>query len=97
MALYIFLMAAGISLYASSNPDGLEWVAETLTHEGEWGAEEENPMINAPMPDYSVPWIKNETLGGSLAGLFGVLLMFLLVYGIGNVLKGRDDANQTEK
>jgi len=78
-----------ISLFASSHPDGLERVAIDL-----FGGEEEleehiegKEVINSPMPDYVVPGIENETLAASLAGLIGVLLMFVLAVGIGKLLK----------
>jgi len=83
------IMACGISLFASSHPDGLERVAIDL-----FGGEEEmeeqiegKEVMHSPMPDYVVPGIKNETLAASLAGLIGVLLMFVLVIGIGKLLK----------
>lgn len=54
---------------ASSDPDGLEKVAETL------GVEESEPQPS-PMPDYTVPAVKNEygsTLVAGVAGVFIVL------------------------
>ena len=79
------LMAGVISLYASSDPDGLEWVAETLFEKGYWSAEDEN-VIDSPMPNYIIPGIENKMLAASSAGLFGVSIMFLIVYGLGKIL-----------
>ncbi|HIH36605.1 MAG TPA: hypothetical protein HA232_01695 [Methanocellales archaeon] len=79
------VLAGGVSLFASSSPDGLERVA--IDHDFiELG--EGHEVIRSPMPDYVVPGISNETLAASLAGLIGTLMMFGLVYGLGKVLKG---------
>ena len=89
------LMGCVISLFASSHPDGLERVAIDL-----FGGEEEleesiegKEVMHSPMPDYVVLGIENETLAASLAGLIGVLLMFVLVIGIGKLLKKKNNAN----
>lgn len=89
------LMGGLISLFASSHPDGLERVAIDL-----FGGEEEleesiegKEFINSPMPDYIVPGIGNETLAASLAGLIGVLLMFILAIAIGKILKKNNNEN----
>ena len=83
------IMGCVISLFASSHPDGLERVAIDL-----FGGEEEmeeltegKEIIESPMPDYVVPGIENETLAASLAGLIGVILMFVLAVGIGKLLR----------
>ena len=85
--LVVCLVIAGIfSLFASSEPDGLERIAEDqeFIHAGEG-----NEVIESPMPDYAVQGIENESLAGSLAGIIGVVLMFGLVMVVGNFMKGR--------
>jgi len=77
-------MAAVISLFASSSPDGLERVAENL---GFIEHGEGHEVMESPMPDYAIPGIENETVAASLAGLSGTLIMFLMVYGVGSLLK----------
>ena len=79
-----FVMAAVISLFASSSPDGLERVAENL---GFIEHGEGHEVMESPMPDYAIPGIENETVAASLAGLSGTLIMFLMVYGVGSLLK----------
>lgn len=62
-----------LSPFASSLPDGLEWVGEKLgfIHLGE------GPQaIKSPLPDYALPGVKNEKIATSLAGLIGVLIVF---------------------
>lgn len=83
LALSLF-MAGVLALFASPLPDGLEQVAED---HGFLEAGEGHEAIQSPMPDYVIPGIENEALAGSLAGVFGTLLMFGFVLGIAKVLK----------
>ncbi len=78
------LMALFLSPYASSHPDGLEWVAEMkgFLHLGEG-----EPVLNAPIPDYAVPGVKNEGLATGLAGLVGTLLVFGIGWGLARLLR----------
>lgn len=81
----VALAAAGLSFLASSHPDGLEYVAETLGF-GHGGA----PVWNAsPLPDYVVPGLGNETLAGVLAGIAGVIVTGALAYAGLRSLRGR--------
>ena len=79
------LMALFFSPFASSSPDGLEKVAETrgFKEKGEawkfWN--------HAPLPDYTLPWIRNEKISTALSGLLGTLAIFLIALGIGKLLK----------
>ena len=67
------LTATLLSPFASSHPDGLEWVAEQLgfLQEGE-------PLFVAPLPDYTVPALGETALSTGLAGLAGVLLVAVI-------------------
>lgn len=79
--LAIFIIAMGLSLVASSFPDGLEKVAENLGFLDK--ASETFPEGFFLIPDYTFGGVKNERLQTSLAGLFGVLIilaLFALVY-----------------
>lgn len=71
-----------LSLFASGEPDGLERVA--YDH-GFMDREAENSF--EIIPDYSLPGIDNELIATSSAGLIGVIIMFVLVYYVGKVLK----------
>jgi cobalt/nickel transport protein len=84
MLVACLFIAGFLSLFASSEPDGLERVAEDL---GFLELGEGNEAIESPMPDYAVPGIAEEALAGSLAGIAGTLLMFGLVSWAGNNLK----------
>lgn len=78
--------AAGVSFVASSRPDGLEYVAEKL------GFLREVPPAfdGSPLPDYLVPGIPNEALAGVLAGIVGVVITGLVLYGSLRGLKRRE-------
>ena len=71
------------SPFASQAPDGLEKVAETMRfmHRAE-GKE----VFRSPIPDYTLPGIKNEKVATSLAGLIGTILTFGVMYLIGYFL-----------
>ncbi|MFH1448192.1 MAG: PDGLE domain-containing protein [Candidatus Micrarchaeota archaeon] len=77
------LLAGGLSLFASPDPDGLERVAEDggFIEHGEG-----HETIASPFPDYVVLGIENETLAASLAGAIGVTISFTLVFLAGRVL-----------
>ncbi|WP_246039472.1 PDGLE domain-containing protein [Glycomyces buryatensis] len=77
------LLAGGLSLFASSSPDGLESVmltgcvtdAENEITGGRCVAEASGDHeIGGPLADYNVSFIDNEMLGGSLSGIIGVLI-----------------------
>lgn len=75
------VVAALLSPFASSYPDGLERVAEDMGF-----IERENTIFSAPIPDYLFPGVENEALGTSLAGVGGALLTLGAVAGLGLLL-----------
>ncbi len=82
-SLVICLIIGGvISLFASGSPDGLERVAEDKGF-----AEEAEESTFEIMPDYTVPLAGSEVVSASLAGIVGVLIIFLVVYGIGKIFR----------
>ncbi|CEG13674.1 conserved exported hypothetical protein [groundwater metagenome] len=88
--LAVALIIGGIiSLFASSDPDGLERVAINLFGGEEQMEEKTTQIFNSPMPDYVIPGIENETLAASLAGVIGVLIIFAIVIVTGKILKGK--------
>jgi hypothetical protein len=59
-----------LSPFASSHPDGLEWVA------GHYGFLQDGaPLFVTPLADYALPAISNAALSTGLAGFIGVLLV----------------------
>lgn len=81
-SLIICLIIGGvISLFASGSPDGLERVAEDKGF-----AEEAQESTFEIMPDYTVPF-GSDIISASLAGIIGVLALFLVTYGIGKLFR----------
>ncbi len=90
------LIVGGIvSLFASSFPDGLEKVAEDRGF-----IDKGFSIISGMMPDYLFPGIENEMLATSLAGIWGTLLVFVVIFIFGKLLIKRyvlDDSGKSEK
>jgi len=67
--------------FASSYPDGLEWVAEQYRF-----LHETAPAFVSPLPDYVIPGITNNIASGVGATLVGICCTFiaglLCAYGI---------------
>jgi len=81
------LAAIFLSPFASTKPDGLERVAED---KGFLEKGEGPQVVNSPIPDYTLPGIKNEKLSTSIAGLVGVIIVALLGFGLGAILKKKE-------
>jgi len=82
------LVAGGASYYASSHPDGLEFVA------GETGfldRADDSPTANSPLADYSTKGIDDARVSGGVAGVAGCLLVLGISFGLFRVLRRRDD------
>lgn len=78
------LAAVGLSVVASSSPDGLESVYGRL---GE--TFESAPVIGGAMPDYVMPGVTSDTLAGVLAGLVGAVMTGVLVYALLTTARAR--------
>ncbi|MEM3616362.1 MAG: hypothetical protein QXN95_04340 [Candidatus Bathyarchaeia archaeon] len=79
----LILIAVGLAIlipFASSYPDGLETVAETLQ------VEEAETFWGGLMPDYTLPTIENPYLSTLAAGFFGIIIVSAAAYAIGNLL-----------
>jgi hypothetical protein len=72
------ILAAIAAPLASSWPDGLDRVAQMLGFEHRAVI---NPLVKAPLPDYGVPGLEKSPLSGSLAGLAGALICFIVPFG----------------
>jgi cobalt/nickel transport protein len=89
------LIAGGASYYASSHPDGLNFVAEKT---GFIDKEKQSPTADSPLAGYSTKGIDNERLSGGVAGVAGCLLVLGIGGGLFWVLrrKGTDDADERD-
>ena len=69
----LILIVAFLAIFiplASNNPDGLEKVAQTF------GADEQKPIWDGFMTDYSLSFISNSYISTLLAGIVGTILVF---------------------
>ncbi len=89
------LIGGGLSYFASSNPDGLEWALENITGSTEIEAEgsaydtaESVQDITSILPDYT---FKNSdsSLGTAVSGIAGSAVVVLLCVGVGKALRGK--------
>lgn len=78
IGLVIALVIAAFSPLASPDPDGLEKVAEQFSFLDKAAT----PLYNL-LPDYTIPFIPNETVGGILAVALGTLVVFGIAFFIG--------------
>lgn len=81
------LLIAGVgSYYASSHPDGLEYVAEQA---GFLDTAEDSAAADGPLADYQTKGVTNGRLSGGLAGVLGVLITLLIAGGAARLLRRR--------
>lgn len=68
---------------------GVVWLSnsvETLDVKAEQLGAEENPVYEAPLPDYTVPGIEENLTVNLLLGIFSTLVIFGVTLGIGKIL-----------
>lgn len=90
----LLLLAVFLVLFlplASSNPDGLEKVAQ------DFGANEQKPIWNGLMTDYSVTIINNSYVSTVLAGIVGVILVFCATLILNKTLVPKKNNSVSEK
>jgi hypothetical protein len=87
VALLAALLLAGVaSYYASSHPDGLEYVADRA---GFSDSAEDHAAADTPMADYAVDGVDDARLSGGLAGVIGVCVTLTLAGGIAYAVRRR--------
>lgn len=86
-ALVVALLVAGVgSYYASTHPDGLEYVAEQAGFQDQ---AEEPKTADGPLANYQTKGVDDERLGGGLAGVAGVLLVLVVMGGLAYTVRRR--------
>lgn len=85
--LVAMLLAGGASYYASSHPDGLEYVAEKT---GFLDTAEEHDAAGSPMADYSTDGVEDDRVSGGLAGVTGAVVVLALTMGLAYAVRRRD-------
>jgi len=73
--------------FTSEMPDGLEKVSEETM--GFLKKDDFKPMLNAPMPDYTIPALKRRFDTKQYAGIIGMFVVFGITVFIGYLLKKR--------
>lgn len=76
------ILAAALSPFASSFPDGLEWVAEKLSFTQFKGFE-----IPAIFPDYQATFVGHTAFATIVAGMIGIGIVFGVTFALGEFLK----------
>ena len=94
LAICTIIIGGLISIFASANPDGLEWSIQKITGETELEAPNYKiykisttiQNITSILPDYS---LKNTTdsVGTSFSGLIGIIITIIVLYLVGYIIK----------
>ena len=84
--LVAFLIAGVASFYASSHPDGLNFVAEKT---GFIDQEKPSAAADGPFAGYSTKGVDNQRLSGGIAGVAGCLLVLGIAGGLTWALRRR--------
>ena len=88
------VLAAGVSLFASTSPDGLERVAQ---EQGFADSAQDSATAESPFADYGVSGVNAENWSGALAGLAGVAITALLAFLLFRLLTAkREEAPQQQ-
>jgi hypothetical protein len=87
--LVALLLAAVVSFYASSSPDGLEKVA---TDKGISQNAKDHSLSDSPFADYGTKGVDNARLSTGLAGIAGVAITLALGSGLVLAVRRRDHA-----
>lgn len=88
VGLVVALLIGGVaSYYASSHPDGLEYVADKV---GFLDTADEHAAADGPMADYAVKGVDDPRLAGGLAGVIGILVTLAIAGGIALAVRRRE-------
>ena len=93
--LLVALLVAGVaSYYASSHPDGLNFVAEKTGF-----IDREKPSVTSkgPLAGYSTKGVDDERLSGGIAGVAGCLLVLGIAGGLFWVVRGRGERTDDQE
>lgn len=90
--LLVALLLGGVaSYYASSHPDGLEYVAERT---GFLDSADDHAAGDGPLAEYAVDGVEDDRLSGGLAGVIGIGVTLLLAGGIGYAVRRREPQDE---
>ena len=93
--LAVALLLAGVaSYYASTHPDGLQYVAEKTGFVDTAG---DHATGDGPMAGYSVDGVDSPRLAGGLAGVVGVLVTLVVAGGVAHAVRRRRPADDEDR
>lgn len=91
VGLVVTLLVAGVaSYYASSHPDGLEYVAEQA---GFADTAEDSAASDSPLSDYRVKGVENDAVAGGLAGVLGAVVVLVAAGGLTWLVRRRSTSD----
>ena len=93
IAVVALLLAGVVSYYASSHPDGLEYVAGKA---GFLDSASDHGAADGPLADYGTKGVDNARLSGGLAGVIGTVVVLLVAGGLALVVRRRPAASSEE-
>jgi hypothetical protein len=88
--LVALVLAAVVSFYASSSPDGLEKVA---TDQGISQNAKDHQLSDSPFAEYGTKGVDNPRLSNGLAGVAGVAITLALGTGLAFAVRRRDHSS----
>ncbi|MCY3020730.1 MAG: PDGLE domain-containing protein [Planctomycetota bacterium] len=80
-------LGAFVAPFASPSPDALEKFAQDQRLVGQ--AEGKGVWTHAPLSDYKVRGVRNESVSTGIAGVVGTLAVFGLAFGLARVIARR--------
>lgn len=80
------VIATVVSIWASSNPDGLEFVAAVLGFDA---SAADSATAGSPLADYAVAGLEGSWLSILIVGVVGCAITFGLAWGLGRLAKPR--------
>lgn len=83
--IFSLVIGGGLSLFASSSPDGLERVAQM---QGFFG--NSTQFFPSFLSNYQIPGIHSGALATSFSGIIGVSVVFLFLFFVGKILYRSD-------
>lgn len=83
-AIVSLFLAAFLSFYASSHPDGLEKVGESI---GFIETAKDSAVADSPLADYGVEGVEDARISGALAGIIGLAVTAAVSYGVFALVK----------
>lgn len=91
VGLFVALVLAGfVSYYASSDPDGLNRVAQD---KGFSTTEKDHGTADGPLAGYETKGVDDSRLSGGLAGVVGSLVVLVLAGGVVLLVRRRHTAD----